>query len=73
METREFGKQITNLDQFQSINSKLAETYTKTFVASKPKMLEFSHFTPRLRAIVSDSEVISLAFNRDASLLASST
>jgi hypothetical protein len=73
METREFGKQLTNLELSQLPNIKDAEFATKKFVAPKPKALQFSHFAPRLKANLSDSEVFSLAFNRDASLLASST
>lgn len=52
-------------------NVRAAELLTKPFVQAKPKTLQFSHFTPRFRATVSDSEVFSLAFNRDGTLLAS--
>lgn len=71
METREFGKPLTNLENIVPEKLSTADKLARPYFPAKPKKREFSHFTPRVKTAVSDSEVFSLAFNHDGTLLAS--
>lgn len=70
MESREFGRLLTNIEDFSQ-----KYKYDSMMKPTKPslrKQLHFSHFAPRLKVNLSDCEVFALAFNRDGTLMASS-
>ena len=75
MESREFGKLLTNnmqdwaLDLMEKQSTVLMKPMKKRPEVNTQK---FSHFTPRIRVKAGDSEVFAMALNKDATLLASS-
>ena len=71
--TRVFARELTNIDDVLNNLQRVKSAGVKP--APKKKEIlqppDFSHFTSRLKVQTSDSEVFALAFNRDATLIAS--